>query len=103
MEPPRLVLVGPPVVAVVCRLVHLRLLLNGSVLAPLSGAALLGESDWISQTEAFHRWSLLRQLVKSAAKLMKRREPKKGIKRRGFSPSFQFKNKIEYLKKKKVL
>lgn len=40
VEPPSLTLVGPPVVAVVRRLVHLRLLLNGSVLAPLSGAAL---------------------------------------------------------------
>lgn len=33
-------LVCPPVVAVVCRLVDLRLLLNGGVLAALSGAAL---------------------------------------------------------------
>lgn len=33
-------LVCSPVVAVVCRLVHLRLLLNGGVLAALSGAAL---------------------------------------------------------------
>lgn len=33
-------LVCPPVVAVICRLVDLRLLLNGSVLAALSSAAL---------------------------------------------------------------
>lgn len=33
-------LVCPPVVAVVCRLVDLRLLLNGGVLAALSSAAL---------------------------------------------------------------
>lgn len=45
-------LVGPPVVAVVCRLVHLRLLLNGSVLAPLSGAALLREEPRIDANKA---------------------------------------------------
>lgn len=36
-------LVCPPVVAVVCRLVDLRLLLNGGVLAALSSAALWRE------------------------------------------------------------
>lgn len=36
----QLMLVCPPVVAVVCRLVDLGLLLNGGVLAALSGAAL---------------------------------------------------------------
>ncbi len=36
-------LVCPPVVAVVCRLVDLRLLLNGGVLAALSSAALSRE------------------------------------------------------------
>lgn len=36
-------LVGPPVVGVVCRLVDLRLLLKGGVLAALSSAALWGE------------------------------------------------------------
>lgn len=54
VEPSRSALVGPPVVAVVRRLVHLRLLLNGSVLAPLSGAALAREGDPINQTEAFY-------------------------------------------------
>lgn len=48
----RWVLVGPPIVAVVCRLVHLRLLLNGSVLAPLSGAALLREELRINAYKA---------------------------------------------------
>ncbi len=39
--PRRWMLVCPPVVAVVCRLVDLRLLLNGGVLAALSSATLL--------------------------------------------------------------
>lgn len=38
-------LVCPPVVAVVCRLVHLRLLLNGGVLAALSSTALHREDS----------------------------------------------------------
>lgn len=38
--PRQRMLVCPPVVAVVCRLVHLRLLLNGGVLAALSSTAL---------------------------------------------------------------
>lgn len=43
--PRQWMLVCPPVVAVVCRLVHLRLLLNGGVLAALSSAALLREDS----------------------------------------------------------
>lgn len=41
-------LVCPPVVAVVCRLVDLRLLLNGGVLAALSSAALWREESSVS-------------------------------------------------------
>lgn len=44
-------LVGPPVVAVVCRLVHLGLLLNGGVLAALSSAALQRR-----ETSSAHVW-----------------------------------------------
>lgn len=51
--PPRQwMLVCPPVVAVVCRLVDLRLLLNGGVLAALSSAALSREEKVISHLYA---------------------------------------------------